>query len=168
MMSGNLTGLQSTRECETFIASRTTSIVWILTAGTGCGHLSGARSMADACAAVRGPSQRVTIAVPLGERVDGSYGWMITRAPKLWGACDAASHSAAGSVFGRRLLWSRFGARYSRLISDLKPSVIVSVHALCKQLASDYLWGRGSSTPLHCVVTDLFDVHRLWVASNQG
>jgi UDP-N-acetylglucosamine:LPS N-acetylglucosamine transferase len=138
--------------------------VLMLTAGTGFGHLSVARAMADAIAEVGMPGQRVTIAAPLGERMDRAYGWMITRAPDLWGSCYAASSSAAGAAMGRRLLWLRFGGQFSRLVSEMRPSIIVSVHALCTQIASEYRRASGCDIPLYCVVTDLFDIHRLWAA----
>ena len=138
--------------------------VLLLTAGTGGGHIAVADALADALRDCLGDERGIMSAAPLGQAVDSGYGWMLTRAPRLWGACYAATDCVPGMAVGRRVLGVRYGRRFASLVAQLRPAVIISVHALCTQVAAAHMRARRDRLTLHCVVTDLIDVHRSWVA----
>jgi processive 1,2-diacylglycerol beta-glucosyltransferase len=140
--------------------------ILLLTAGTGYGHISAATALAEAFAGLTGNEHEIVTAAPLGQAVDDCYGWMLTRAPAAWGACYKASDSRVATAMGNCLLQARYARRFAGLVARVQPQAIISVHALCTQIASEYLRTTGRAIPLFCVVTDLVDIHRSWVADN--
>lgn len=96
--------------------------------------------------------------------IDRCYDAVTAYAPPLWGAfyhltnrewVVRAGVSAALPVWGR---WLRSVLRAER------PDLVVSVHPLCARLAAHALATLSSTTPHHCVVTDLATIHRCWAA----
>jgi 1,2-diacylglycerol 3-beta-galactosyltransferase len=54
------------------------------------------------------------------------------------------------------------GVRLRRLLCELKPDLVVSVHPVLTALARRSLRRAGSDAPFVVVVTDLFDAHGIW------
>jgi UDP-N-acetylglucosamine:LPS N-acetylglucosamine transferase len=138
--------------------------VLILSAGTGGGHESVAAALTQALEAQVGSALRVVTAQPLGAPVDRCYNWMLNQAPIVWGACFAATNTAALHAIGARAARVVRRTALERLIAEVRPDLILSVHALCAQAAAGALGTLRRAIPHHCVVTDLVDIHRTWIA----
>jgi UDP-N-acetylglucosamine:LPS N-acetylglucosamine transferase len=138
--------------------------VLILSAGTGGGHESVAAALTQALEAQVGSALRVVTAQPLGAPVDRCYNWMLNHMPTVWGACFAATNTAALHAIGGRTARVMRRTALERLIAGVRPDLILSVQALCAQAAAGALGTLRYAIPHHCVVTDLIDIHRTWIA----
>lgn len=145
--------------------------VLILTTSTGGGHDSVAVALQEALQA-QAPEARVRILDPLsgtlrqGPLSPGRwYDAMVTWAPSAWGLFYQATNNAGAVRLGMAagaLLWAR---RLRVVIQTERPSLVLSVHPLCTQLAAGVFSALPTAPPLHCVVTDLVTIHRCWACA---
>ncbi len=90
------------------------------------------------------------------------YGPTVTKRPRVyagfWHATNTRATYAALTAVTTRLLRRRF----SDMLTELRPDIIVSVHALLTQPTRDILDRLGVHLPIITVVTDLVRFHRSW------
>jgi processive 1,2-diacylglycerol beta-glucosyltransferase len=140
----------------------------ILTAGFGEGHNAAARNLREAIAATA-PRMNVVVSDVFLE----AYGWanrlaqkgylaVINRFPTLW-------RKAFEMLDRTRIVEQQIGVyvaagrRASRLITDLRPSVIVSTYPGCNHLL-DFIYRRRLKRPFRTVtiITDSLTVNSVW------
>ena len=140
----------------------------ILTAGFGEGHNAAARNLREAIAAAA-PRMNVVMSDVFLE----AYGWtnrlaqkgylaIINRFPALW-------RKAFEMLDRTRIVEQHIGVygaaarRASRLIADLRPSVIVSTYPGCNHLL-DFVYRRRLRRPFRTVtiITDSLTVNSVW------
>jgi processive 1,2-diacylglycerol beta-glucosyltransferase len=142
--------------------------VLILTASYGSGHLSAATSLA---AAFRGRGASVTIADHFRQLVHPTfasasqalYGWILRRAPGLWGLAYGLGDRLASDsplTFGMTRLGT---VALGRLLRQLAPDVVVTVHAT-PSAAMASLVQAGERVPPHTTVVTDFVAHSQWMA----
>jgi UDP-N-acetylglucosamine:LPS N-acetylglucosamine transferase len=147
--------------------------VQIWAVGTGGGHVSVARALAQALVS-RGQG-RVTVAVddPTEERIGRTsrtlaraYGPLVRNSPALWGLLFRGfSHRSLSSRLDRFLLWQLVPAMAART-RIRSPRVIVNCHPLLGPAAqrAASLVTTEPAPALVTVITDLVGGHRGWLS----
>ncbi len=140
----------------------------ILTAKTGGGHVSVARSVAAACYDLYSTSLDVRVADPFSgdhqtvfDRAARWYGPLIVRFPELWRALYHSTDNPATFALLRRLSRPVFRERMQALLAE-RYDMVLSVHPFCHHLVRHF--APTSAPPkLAVLITDLVDVHAAWL-----
>ena len=149
-----------------------TRVLLLTAARTGAGHVAASEALAETVQA--GPSQFAVdvldvLAPPKprwSDHLAHLYEPIIVHVPWLWSAIYAATDTPLGLLVYRALAGQSLVRRVVAAAAAQPPDVVVSVHPLMGRAAvaarrhSALLAGK----PIVTIVTDLVDVHRVWVA----
>lgn len=150
-----------------------TRVLLLTGARTGAGHIAASEALAEAAKASLGRFvvDVLDVLAPQTPRWSDHlahlYEPIIVHAPWLWTVIYAATNSPPGLLVYRALAGQSLVHRVLAAAKERPPDVVVSVHPLMVRAAvaargrSPLLAGR----PIIAVVTDLVDVHRVWVAN---
>ncbi len=141
----------------------------ILMSDTGGGHRSAAEAISDALAREFPDRYDVQILDGISQaaifpfnHVPEWYLPFVTHAEFLWGAGFHSTNRVSVIRSAQPLLYAMIGVRLRRLLCELQPDLVVSVHPILTALGRRSLRRAGSSAPFVVVVTDLFDAHGIW------
>lgn len=141
----------------------------ILMSDTGGGHRSAAEAISDAIAREFPDRYDVQLVDGISQaaffpfnHVPEWYLPFVSHAEFLWGAGFHSTNRISVIRSSQPLLYAMIGVRLRRLLCELKPDLVVSVHPVLTALARRSLRRAGSDAPFVVVVTDLFDAHGIW------
>ena len=142
----------------------------IVTASTGAGHNSVARSLRDALNYVGEGAVEVYIIDLLAQnssfigQTSRLYSPIIVHYPYLWRLIYNLSDSNIFCRLFRTLVTKTWGNLVLYLLKAEAPDCILCVHPLCNQIIAQGLLKTKSPVPLITVITDLGDAHYTWIA----
>ncbi len=147
--------------------------ILLLSVSAGAGHVRAAQAVQAAARARGFEAEHIDVMdlVPklFRKLYAESFIFMVNRNPALWGYLYHSSDRAKpdGTLAKLRRIIERVNTRkLAGAIADAAPTHIISTHFLPSQLVGRMKAKDRLSQPLWTVVTD-FDVHALWVQSNQ-
>ncbi len=145
--------------------------VAVLTASTGSGHNSVARTLANSLR--RATEGQVAVRVldlpggaelsPLGRSSD-LYGPLIVRFPSLWGLIYGLSDNSTYWRLFRAWFWRCWGRAMAAVLRRQSVDVLLCVHPMWNQIAAEALRRTDHPARLVTVVTDLGRAHAAWAA----
>lgn len=148
--------------------------VTVVSAATGSGHDSVARSLSRAFDRLGDGEVTVEVIDLLGQkaapifRLGGLYAPIIVRYPRLWGPIYWGSDNERFFRLFRRAIGATWGTELAPFFRSRAPHAIVCVHPLGNQIVAECLRRTRWPSPLITVITDLSLVHTAWVAPEVG
>lgn len=166
---GRSTGDQETTTHATPATTSPAHLLFLI-ADTGGGHRAAAEAVARRLAAAH-PGRFATHVLepfaaaspPLVESIMSLYAPLIRRTPRLWGAIYRATDSPAMVRALRSTLFRMVDPGVEQVVDVLQPAAIVCFHHIVAHVATRAVRRLGLRIPVITVVTDLVDVHALWV-----
>lgn len=142
--------------------------ILILTAGFGEGHNAAARNLREAIAAASPETPVIVSDVfleaygPINRLAQRGYVGMINHAPKIWEAMFALIDRTR-VVEQHMFLYRRAAGLLEKMISDLRPAVIVSTYPGCNHLLDTIQRRRlKRSFRTVTVITDSLTINSVW------
>jgi 1,2-diacylglycerol 3-beta-galactosyltransferase len=141
-----------------------------LMSATGGGHRAAAAAVADAMER-QYPGQYVPVVRdPLADSgpawllpwIVRGYGWLIRRAPRLWGVLYRVTDSRPAAWLVHRAVACLAGRMVTDMTAACRPGVIVSFHPLTGQAAIRARNAAAPAVPVVTLITDLGTPHATW------
>lgn len=148
--------------------------VLILTADAGFGHRSAANALAAAFADAYSEGVTFEIGNPFDDpatpaflrEVQTDYDRIVRDMPDLYKLNYNFSDNQVPAVVLERALIVMMIRAIRSLVKDFRPDVIITTHLFYMAPLSAYMTLRRKRLPFITVVTDLTNVHRLWLNQN--
>lgn len=97
-----------------------------------------------------------------GDRITYLYGWLIRRAPWVYGLIYHGTNRKVVIRSVVRLLGSRDRERAGQIVLTHRPDLIVFTHSLCIAPTHDALAALRLAVPTGAMATELVEVHASW------
>jgi 1,2-diacylglycerol 3-beta-galactosyltransferase len=148
----------------------TSKKILIVMSDTGGGHRSAAKAIAEATCQLYGEACRVEIADPWSDhfpfpinRLGQLYGPLVNRGAILWKLIFRSTSSRHGMGFLVKIFWPMVRESLKDFLRQSDPDVIVSVHPVLTHFSIRALQEADLCIPFVTVVTDLVNLHSLWL-----
>lgn len=144
--------------------------ILILMSDTGGGHRAAAAAIASAIEFEFPGKYRVDLydgllsaAIFPFNHLDTIYFWIVTYAESLYGKIFHSTNRSWLTPIILRLLHFAISRRITEALRLYSPNLVISVHPLLTTVPRQILHSLYPSVPFVVVVTDLFNVHELWL-----
>jgi len=148
----------------------TSKKILILMSDTGGGHRSAAEAIAEAVHQLYGEACRVEIADPWADhtpfpinRLGQLYGPLANRCTILWKLIFRSTSNRRGLSLLVKVFWPMVRKSMKDFLRQSNPDVIVSVHPILTHFSIRALQEANLHIPFVTVVTDLVNLHPLWL-----
>jgi 1,2-diacylglycerol 3-beta-galactosyltransferase len=137
---------------------------------TGGGHRSAAEAIAEAVHQLYGEACRVEIADPWADhtpfpinRLGQLYGPLANRCTILWKLIFRSTSNRRGLSLLVKIFWPMVRKSLKDFLRQSNPDIIVSVHPILTHFSIRALQEANLHIPFVTVVTDLVNLHPLWL-----
>ena len=148
----------------------TSKKILILMSDTGGGHRSAAEAIAEAVHQLYGEACRVEIADPWADhtpfpinRLGQLYGPLANSCTILWKLIFRSTSNRRGLSLLVKTFWPMVRKSLKDFLRQSNPDVIVSVHPILTHFSIRALQEANLHIPFVTVVTDLVNLHPLWL-----
>jgi 1,2-diacylglycerol 3-beta-galactosyltransferase len=148
----------------------TSKKILILMSDTGGGHRSAAEAIAEAAHQLYGEACRVEIADPWADhtpfpinRLGQLYGPLANRCTILWKLIFRSTSNRRGLSLLVKIFWPMVRKSLKDFLRQSNPDIIVSVHPILTHFSIRALQEANLHIPFVTVVTDLVNLHPLWL-----
>jgi 1,2-diacylglycerol 3-beta-galactosyltransferase len=148
----------------------TSTKILILMSDTGGGHRSAAEAIAEAAHQLYGEACQVEIADPWADhtpfpinRLGQLYGPLANRCTILWKLIFRSTSNRRGLSFLVKIFWPMVRKSLKDFLRQSNPDIIVSVHPILTHFSIRALQEANLHIPFVTVVTDLVNLHPLWL-----
>jgi len=148
----------------------TSKKILILMSDTGGGHRSAAEAIAEAAHQLYGEACRVEIADPWADhtpfpinRLGQLYGPLANRCTILWKLIFRSTSNRRGLSLLVKIFWPMVRKSLKDFLHQSNPDIIVSVHPILTHFSIRALQEANLHIPFVTVVTDLVNLHPLWL-----
>ena len=147
--------------------------ILFLFADTGGGHRSAAAAIDAALHRLNPDAAFATEMIdvfaecgvfPVREGVSKSYGTLLKVQPSPYSALFHLSNGRTRARIVTELSKPFVRGKFKELVDRMRPSLIVSVHAILNTIARETIDAIGLSSPLVTVITDLVTIHHAWTS----
>jgi 1,2-diacylglycerol 3-beta-galactosyltransferase len=145
--------------------------ILILTADAGFGHRSAATAIAAAIPDNCGPSYECQILNPVDDprapefihKSQVDYNWTVRKHPRVYRLSYQISDSNPASTVVQEFIADLMIPLFQNILKTYRPDAVISTYLLYNTALHTALRRNNMDVPFFVVITDLADVHHLWL-----